>query len=194
MRALTVGLLASAAALGLVACNKADAPNEAKTAAAPAAAPEGSPLNPKRRPGLWEQTIAVEGQPKSLVIKLCLDEAVDAQMSVFGDQKSREACSENKITKTAEGYAFRATCDMGKAGVVTSEGRAVGDMSSSYTVDITSVTTGAAPGSTPQTSKMLMTAKWTGPCPAGMAPGMADVPGAGRIDMTQSLAKQDTAD
>ena len=193
MRALTVGLLVSAAALGVVACNKADTSKETETAAASGPAPAGSPLNPQRKPGLWEQSIAVEGQPAPMVIKLCLDEALDSKMSVFGDQMSRDACSENSITKTVDGYSFRSTCDMGQGGVVKSEGKAVGDMSSSYTVDLVSVTTGAAGADSPQTSRMKMTAKWSGPCPADMSPGMAEIPGGMKIDMNQALAKQDAA-
>lgn len=187
MRALTVGLLVGAAALSLAACNKAENTADALNPADVAAAPEGSPLNPKRKPGLWEQTITMAGQPAPLLIKLCLDEATDAEMSAFGAQASQDACSENTITKTAAGYDLRSVCDMGAGGVATSEGKAVGDMGSSYTVDITTVTTGASNAQANGTSKMQMAAKWVGPCPAGMAPGMMEMPGGLQVNVNQAM-------
>jgi len=187
MRTLTVGLLVGAAALSLAACNKSKDTTDARNPADVAAAPEGSPLNPKRKPGLWEQSITMAGQPAPMLIKLCLDEATDAKMSAFGNQASKDACSENTVTKTADGYSFKSVCDMGQGGVATAQGKAVGDMSSSYTVDMTSVTTGAALASANGTSRMQMTAKWVGPCPAGMAPGMMEMPGGLQVNVNQAM-------
>jgi len=188
MRALTVGLLVGAAALSLAACNKSKDTADARNPADVAAAPEGSPLNPKRKPGLWEQSITMAGQPAPMLIKLCLDEATDAKMSAFGNQASKDACSENTVTKTADGYSFKSVCNLGTGGgVATSQGTAIGDMGSSYSLDMTSVTTGASNAQANGTSRMQMTAKWVGPCPAGMAPGMMEMPGGLQVNVNQAM-------
>jgi len=184
MRTATTGLTLAAFALALAACgnkNEAAAPSAETAETAAAATTNGNDPLPKRKPGLWEQT--VNGSDGSaLNIRVCLDEATDAKMSAFGEQANKDMCSENTMKRNMDGsYEFSSTCASG-AGAVRSTGKATGDFNTAYTVDAeTTTTTDGAP----VTAKVKMTAKWAGECPAGWVPGDIEMPGGMRVNMTQ---------
>jgi predicted small lipoprotein YifL len=189
MRTVTTGLTLAAFALALAACGnkeEAAAPS-AETAAAPAAATStGNDPLPKRKPGLWEQS--VNGSDGSAInIRVCLDEATDAKMSAFGEQTSKDMCSENTMKRNMDGsYEFASTCAT-PTGTVTSTGKATGDFNTAYSVDAATTTTPTA-GGAPTTANVKMTAKWAGECPAGWVPGDIEMPGGMRVNMTQMNA------
>jgi len=184
MRTITTGLTAAAIAFTLAACGKKDeAATSTETAQAPAAATaSGNDILPKRKPGLWEQS--VNGSDGSAVnIRVCLDEATDAKMSALGQQNSDGMCSENTMKRQMDGsYTFASTCATG-TGTAKATGTARGDFNSSYTVDSTMTT--AVAGGAETTATVKMTAKWAGPCPEGWAPGDIEMPGGVRVNMSQ---------
>lgn len=167
---LGVGLLA------LAACQKkpdsAAAVGEAKTAAA--SAPAGPVSPPKRKPGLWSQTVSTAGMTQTM--KLCLDEATEAKMTVWGQQASKDICARNQVTPTPGGWTFVSECDMGQAGKVTTTGQATGDFNSKYQIKATSVTTGSTMAQANGSHEMVMTGTWEGACPANMKPGDMTMP------------------
>lgn len=167
---LGVGLLA------LAACQK-KSETAATTGDAPAAsasAPAGPVSPPKRKPGLWTQTVSTGGMTQTM--KLCLDEATEAKMTVWGQQASKDICETNTVTPTAGGWTFVSACDMGQAGKVTTTGKATGDFSSKYMIKATSVTTGSTMAQANGTHEMEMTGTWEGACPASMKPGDMTLP------------------
>lgn len=165
--------------LALTACSKKDDKVAAATGdAGPAAgaAPVSGPMAaPKRKPGLWSQTVASEGN--SQTIKLCLDAATEAKLSVWGAQAGSEACAQNTFMRTATGFSFDSVCDMGPAGKITTKGVGSGDFDTRYEIKATSVTTGASMGQANGTREMTITGTWDGACPAGMKPGDMSLPG-----------------
>ena len=191
-----VVLLVSVSAVGLLAlaaCGKktetAAATGEAKPAAA--AAPAAMTGPPQRKAGLWTQTIATAGMNQTM--KMCLDADTDAKMTVWGQAMGKNACSKNSFGPVPGGWKFDSVCDMGSGGVITSTGTATGDFNSAYTVKVSSTTTGATMAQANGNHEMTLTAKWEGPCPAGLKGGdvQISVPGMDKpmtINMEQMSA------
>ncbi len=187
-------LLLTASLLALGACQKksetAAQTGEAAPAAsaAPAAASSASaPLAaPRRKAGLWKQTVSSEGSTQTMT--LCLDDATEAKMTVWGGQITRNACPKNDIRPTAGGWSFESECDMGGGGKVATKGTATGDFASSYVVKATSVTTGSSIPSANGTADMEMTGTWAGACPAGMKPGDMTLPGGMKMNLNTIAA------
>lgn len=158
--------------LALAACQKktetAIVTSETKdgTATAP---PASMTSPPHRKAGLWTQTISTGGVNQTM--KMCLDADTETKMTFWGQATGKNTCSKNSLTPTVGGWSFESTCEMAEAGTITSKGTVTGDFNSDYTVKISSTTTGAAMAQANGTHEMNMTAKWEGPCPAGMKGG-----------------------
>jgi len=172
-----LGLILTLSALSAVAgCNRkseqAAAPSgESPTAQAPAVATATAPATPpKRKPGLWEQTMAMSGMTQTS--QFCVDAAVEQKLGWWSQQATKEMCTQTGFAPGAGGtWTFSSTCDMGSGGKTASKGVASGDFSSAYKLDMTSVTTGASAPQMNGEHKMTMQAAWKGPCPADMRPG-----------------------
>lgn len=182
-------MMAGAATLAVAACSKPSAPEAEAGAAAgtPQAAsqaatpPQAPPALPKRRPGLWKQTVIGSGMTQ--VSRICLDEAAEARLAIWGAQTGKDICAEQDVRPTPGGWAFHSRCDMGSGGTVVSEGTATGDFNTRYTVQVQSTTSGAAAPQMNGAHKVSMASEWLGPCPAGMAPGDMELPNGMKINM-----------
>ncbi len=180
-RALTM----TVAVLALAACGKKEDKVAATGDAAPAAgtAPAPGPAaTPKRKPGLWSQTVTMEGF--SQTTRICLDEATEAKLSVVGGQMSQEACSQTAMTpRVGGGWSFSSTCDMGSGGKTATSGVITGDFASKYRMEADTTTEGAAAPQMNGARKMVMDAAWQGPCPADFKPGEMEMPNGMKINM-----------
>jgi hypothetical protein len=187
----------SLALVALAGCGKKEA---AKAPAAPNAQASGGQASgaapatswptapPPRKPGLWQQTVSSDKTNQTT--KICLDARVDQVMSWWGAQAGKSACSENTITPRAGGgWDFKAVCETGPGGRVVSTGQATGDFGSHYTVDMTSITTGAPVALANGTRKIKIDATWQGPCPADMKPGDMALPGGVKINLLEVMGK-----
>lgn len=176
---LGVGLLA------LAACQqKTEAPTTAATGEAPAAAASASMTGPPRRKaGLWTQTVTTQGMTQTS--KICLDEATEAKMTVWGQQMNKELCPKNEVTPGVGGWSFASECNMGAAGKISTTGTATGDFNARYMVKATSVTTGSSMAQANGTHNLEMTGTWEGPCPAGMKPGDMTLPGGVTVNLNK---------
>ena len=162
--------------LALAACQKKDeaaATGEAKPVTAAAPGPMTQP--PHRKAGLWTHTMSTAGVNQTM--KLCLDADTESKMTIWGQATGKNTCSKNSFAPAPGGWAFDSTCEMGESGTITSKGTVTGDFNSAYTVKISSTTTGAAMAQANGAHEMNMTAKWEGPCPAGMKGGDVEMPG-----------------
>lgn len=180
-------ILAATAALALAACSKpagekaASAEGAAKPAAATASVPAGPAAMPSRKPGLWKQTVSTAGMTQTST--LCLDKAVESKLAVWGAGASKERCQETAIAPAPGGWSFTSACDMGTGGRTTTEGVVTGDFNTSYKVEASSRTEGAAAPQMNGPHKMVMQATWQGPCPADMKPGDMALPNGMKINM-----------
>lgn len=186
-----VAVLFASVALGAVAlsaCQKkaetaAAAPGEPAAATAAAPAPMAGP--PTRKAGLWSQTVQAEGVGQSM--KVCLDADTDKKMTVWGQAAGKDACARQSFAPAPGGYSFESECDLGPGGKVVSKGSITGDFGSAYTVKVSSTTTGASMPQANGAHEMTMTAKWEGPCPAGMKGGDVAVTLPGGRQMTINM-------
>jgi hypothetical protein len=186
MRVLITGILASAAVLSVAACNKPAAGGSAAAPAATAApaAPASGPISlqnlPHRRPGLWRQTMVMEGMPQGMPeTQLCIDAPSEAKMSLMGQQVSREHCETPQFSRNLDGsITFSSTCDFGgAAGKTVSHGTISGDFNSSYTTVIDSTHSGGAGSEANSTHKMTITSTRIGECQPGQKGGDMIMPG-----------------
>ena len=192
MRGLALAGLGLVALIGITACQKktdgAAATGEAANASAAAPANPLAPVGPpKRKPGLWTQTVSTRGVNQ--VSKICIDAATDAQMSAWGAAAGKDMCSKNVISPTAGGWKFEAVCGMGQGGTSSTTGEAIGDFNSKYVVKATTVTSGSSMPQANGTHAMELTATWEGPCPAGMKPGDMTMTLPGGRSMTMNITE-----
>ena len=179
MRLLIAAGLAGAAIASLAACNKAPrassgaTPPPSAATAAPSAGQLAAQGLPHRRPGLWRQTMALEGMPQAIpATEVCVDAASEAKMSMLGQQMGREHCQASRISRSLDGsIRFDSSCDLGPAGRTVSSGTITGDFNNSYKMVIETTTTGGPSGPRNGGNKMTMTATWVGPCAAGQRGG-----------------------
>lgn len=181
MRAAVTAVLVSALALSVAACNpekkKEDgsaAPGDAPAAApsTPSSAPAGPNGMPRRRAGLWETSISVQGEPQATTTQLCLDDATEARQSIWGGEMSREMCQKYEMNRQMDGsYRFASTCNMGSGGVTRSEGHATGDLTSNYTIKMKSSTSGAELAMLNRDQEFTITARRVGACKPGQRGG-----------------------
>jgi hypothetical protein len=165
-------VLIAASALVLAGCGKAGGARAAAPTSGDGAVVSAGP--PTRRAGLWEQTMTHDGAPLGIVgrVRLCVDRASEAKLSLFGGKMSRGACPRQSVVRGAGGgYAFTSTCDMGQAGVTTSSGTLNGDLGTRYRVHAQSDTTGSSVPAMNGRHVTDIDATWLGPCPADMKPG-----------------------
>ncbi|WP_310539977.1 DUF3617 family protein [Phenylobacterium sp.] len=167
-------LVMGVALLALAACQKKVEATAAVGEAPAASATVSAVSPPKRKPGLWAQTISTNGMTQTM--KLCLDEATEAKMTVWGQQAGKDICAKNTVTPAPGGWTFVSECDMGQAGKVATTGKATGDFNSKYVIKATSVTTGSTMAQANGTHEMEMTGTWEGACPASMKPGDMTLP------------------
>lgn len=176
----------TAAALVLAACGKKEE-TAATGDAAPAAAnaPAATPAAlPKRKPGLWSQTVTVADF--SQTTRICLDAAAEEKLSLVGGQATKEMCAQTTMTaRPGGGWTFTSVCDMGSGGKTTTTGTMSGDFNTTYKVEADSTTEGAA---TPQMNgvrKMVMEATWQGACPPDFKPGDMEIPNGMKMNLLE---------
>lgn len=155
----------------------------ATEAAAAAPTPPPAPAWPKRKPGLWTQTMNLKAQGFSRSFRFCIDEATDQKIGVNA-QGADTHCRQKSMTRGADGgWTIVSTCDMGPAGTSDSTIHVAGDFDTRYVMDIVSTTTGAAQPAMNGEHRMSMTAEWSGACPAGWTGGDVEMPGGRRINL-----------
>uniref|UniRef100_B0SWD3 DUF3617 family protein n=1 Tax=Caulobacter sp. (strain K31) TaxID=366602 RepID=B0SWD3_CAUSK len=185
------GTLAALAACGQKSETRTAAPAAASERAAAPAAPAAAaaPAWPKRKPGLWVQTMNLKAQGFSRSFRFCVDESSDQKMGL-NSQGADTQCRQTSMTRGLDGsWTIVSACDMGAAGKTDSTVHVSGDFNTRYVMDITSTTTGAAQPALNGEHKMSMTAEWSGACPAGWTGGDVEMPGGRRINlMTKAVS------
>ena len=166
--------------------DKAEAPDR-NAASRPIVASEATP---RLKAGLWTMTMGDEAPGG--VSRMCLDDAVQAKMSVIGTQQSAGACQQSVVTpKVGGGYSFRTLCDataMG-GGRTVNEGEITGDLKTRYVSRSTVTTEGAPLAQMNRAVTVTAEGTYAGPCPADMKPGDLEIEGGMRFNMAE-MAEQ----
>jgi hypothetical protein len=134
---------------------------------------------PKRKSGLWEVTLHMaSGTTAPQVMKLCIDEATDATLFKFGMNAVQGMCSRNDLHGSGSVFTMDTECRMGDM-KLTSHAVMTFTGDTAYRTDVQSHFDPPMMGRSD--SSMTQEAKWTGPCPADMAPG--DIVGPNGVKM-----------
>lgn len=181
MRPMTAAGLVGASLILLAGCGKpaqkaGGETASATTSAAPAPAAAG-PLTPqqlpRRQPGLWRQTMVIDGRDSGgPTMTLCVDAASEAKMSLAAQDIPGAHCETPTFNRNLDGsLTFANSCDMGAGGKVQTTGTIRGDFSSRYTVSIDSTYSGGSTEATNGQHKMSVSATRLGPCAPGQKGG-----------------------
>ncbi|MGR4864385.1 DUF3617 domain-containing protein [Caulobacter sp. LARHSG274] len=178
---LAVGIVAAMAGCGEKPAAKAPAEGAATTAPAAAPAKVFQAAAPRRKPGLWTQTMALQGFSRTF--RYCVDETSDQKLGLWS-QDGGGRCRQEQMTRGPEGdWTIVSSCDLGAAGQNRSNIHVTGDFDSRYVMDIAATTTGAAQPTMNGEHKMTMTAEWSGACPSGWTAGDMEMPGGRRMNL-----------
>lgn len=179
MRSVILTSLVGASLLILAGCGKpaqtagGETASTAPAPAAPAAGPLSPAQIPHRKPGLWQQAMNMDGSSVGgPSMKLCVDEASEAKMSLAAQDMAGAHCETPTFTRNLDGsLSFSNSCDMGQDGKVQSAGTVKGDFNSAYTVQIDSERTGSPVEAMNGKHKMVITATRLGDCAPGQKGG-----------------------
>jgi len=126
---------------------------------------------PARKPGLWQLTMNFEGRSNmpAQTMKHCIDAETDKLMNSPNASMGREQCSKQDVQRVGSTIVIDSVCQFAN---VTNVSHAVvsGDFNSAYTVQVDSKREGG-PAAAAGSSKMMIAAKYLGPCEAGQKPG-----------------------
>ena len=136
---------------------------------------------PAMKAGLWESTMAREGTPQKLgAAKMCMDKAVQKEMMDMGMGTMKSMCPKNDIRRDGNKVYGTAECKFGESTMKSSSVTTFsGD--TSYHTEVKS--TYDPPMQGMSSGNMVIDAKWTGACPAGMQAGDVVLPDGRKVNM-----------
>ena len=141
---------------------------------------------PKRKPGLWQQTVTMSGPgmpPQSM--SMCTDEKTD---NLITEQAgANKSCSQQSVRRQGNAYVVDAVCKDGTTTVRT-HGTFTGDFASRYSGDLR--TTFEPPMHGMKEMNQKIDARWVSPCKPGQKPGDVQMEGRGGMNM-QEIMKAD---
>ena len=133
---------------------------------------------PARKSGLWEITNNMNApQPMTTTMQQCVDEKTDKLTEQPNQREAMKNCSRNDVSRSGGKVIVDSVCKF-EGTTATTHAEFSGDFGSNYRGDIR--TTYSPPMHGMKDSSMVITAKWLGPCKAGMKPGdvmMQGMPG-----------------
>jgi Protein of unknown function (DUF3617) len=196
MRILIAAGLTGMALVSLAACNKS-APaggGAASSAAASGMAVAAGPLSvdqlPHRKPGLWKQTMSMDGGPAGPgASQLCVDAASEAKLSLAAQNVPGAKCDTPRFTRNLDGsLSFSGGCDMGANGKTQTTGTIRGDFDSGYTSTMSTSMTGSPVAAMNGVHTMVITATWTGPCAPGQTGGDMILPNGMTVNASKAVS------
>jgi hypothetical protein len=140
---------------------------------------------PKRKPGLWQQSIShsAQGVPPTSM-QMCTDEKTDDLIANRAAGNEKQQCTQQSVKREGNAYVVEAVCKDGKTTVRT-RGVFSGDFNTRYTGEMRSTFDPPMHGMKEMTQKME--ARWVGPCKPGQKPGDVVVEGMGTMNMNQMM-------
>lgn len=133
---------------------------------------------PARRAGLWETSVESDGKALHST-RQCIDGQTDKRMQEMGMGVANASCSKKEVRREAGRIVSDTVCTIGQT-TMTSRAVISGDFNSQIRTE--SDTRYDPPMMGKATSKVVVTSKWSGECPAGWKPGDMEMPG-GRARM-----------
>ncbi len=138
---------------------------------------------PKRKPGLWEITMHMEGVPDMGPIQQCIDQNTDNMLQQQAS-KQKPDCSVMDVKTSGNKVSIHSVCKM-NGSTATTDGTFEGAFESSYKG--TMKTRFNPPMQGMSESNMTQEARWLGPCKAGQKPGDVIMPGMGGVNINDMM-------
>lgn len=138
---------------------------------------------PKRKPGLWQQTLSTSGigmPPQTM--SMCTDEKTDSLLESQATSSAR--CTQQSIRRQGNSVIVEAVCKDG-ATTVRTHGVFTGDFMSRYTGELRSTFDPPMQGMKEMTQKIE--ARWVGPCKPGQKPGDVVLQGMGGMNLNEMM-------
>ena len=138
---------------------------------------------PKRKPGLWEISMNVEGAPNMGPMQQCIDRNTDNLMQQQAKQGKSE-CSVMDVKPSGSKVTIHTVCKL-EGTTVTTDGVFEGSFETSYKGTMKSRFNPPMQGMSE--SNMTQEARWVGPCKVGQKPGDVVMPNMGGMDLNKMM-------
>ncbi len=132
-----------------------------------------SPSLPLHKPGLWQQTMTLDGVANpNASSQVCYDPASEVKIAAMGDQFSNKNCPSKQVTHNPDGsWSMSGTCNFQQGWKTTSHATLSGDFNSEITTTIDATTVGAPAGPMNGAHHTVLMQTWLGPCKPGQRGG-----------------------
>lgn len=139
---------------------------------------------PKRKAGLWQIHMRVQGIPDMGPMQQCIDQNTDNLML----QHARKTdCRAIEVKRSGNTISVHSVCKV-QGSTATTDGLFEGSLDSSYKGKMT--TRFNPPWNGMSVSTSTHEAHWIGPCKAGQKPGQVIMPNIGGINLNELLRQQ----
>lgn len=138
---------------------------------------------PKRKAGLWEINIRMEGAPNMGPMQQCIDRNTDNLMQQKAKDQKQD-CSVMDVKPSGNTVVIHAVCKM-EGSTATTDGVFEGAFDSSYKG--TMKTRFNPPVHGMSESNMTQEARWLGPCKPDQKPGDVIMPNMGNININDMM-------
>ena len=141
---------------------------------------------PKRKPGLWEITMQMDGMPNMGAIQHCIDASTDNLLQQQAG-KQKPDCSVMDVKPSGNKVTIRTVCKV-EGSTATTDGVFEGAFDSNYKGTMKTRFTPPLQGMSE--SNTTQQARWLGPCKAGQKPGDVIMPNMGGFNANEMMKRQ----
>jgi Rieske Fe-S protein len=142
---------------------------------------------PKRKPGLWQQSMTMAGaRAPASSVTMCTDEHMDKML--MQRSEGAERCTQQSVRREGNAVLFDAVCTH-QGSTVRTKGRFTGDFNSRYSGAMHS--TFDPPINGMKEMRQQVEARWLGPCKPGQKPGDVFVEGMGAVNVQEMMQGMD---
>jgi hypothetical protein len=146
-------------------------------------APAAQQDAPRRKPGLWQQSVTTSGAPiPPQSMSMCTDEKTDDLVSARAGESQN--CERQSVRREGDAYVVDAVCRSGTTTIRT-QGRFSGDFASRYSGELRSTFDPPMHGMKEMTQRI--DARWVGPCKPGQKPGDVMLEGGAGMNMNEMM-------
>ncbi len=127
---------------------------------------------PKRKPGLWEVKVHMEGMPDMGPTQECVDQNTD-NLIQQGAKEEDPDCKAPDVKRSGDKVTIHTECKLDETTTISMVYMLQGSFDSAYKGTVKTQTKSSS--GTSETS-MTLDARWLGPCKPGQKPGEAIMP------------------